>query len=66
VFTFGFGNRKFENKKLKFERVENFKCLEVILNEDNNNQIDLQERVKNASITYFMIQFFLNKNITKN
>jgi len=26
--------------------VENFKYLRVILNEDNNNQIDLQERKK--------------------
>jgi len=28
-------------KNYKFERVENFKYLGVILNEDNNNQIDL-------------------------
>ena len=32
-------------KKYEFERVENSKCLGVILNEDNNNQIDLQERI---------------------
>ena len=31
-------------KNYKFERVENFKYLGVILNEDYNNQIDLQER----------------------
>jgi hypothetical protein len=44
--------------------VENFKYLGVILNEDNNNQIDLQERIKNANKTYFMLQkFFKNKNI---
>ena len=36
-------------KNYKFERVENFKYLGVILNEDNNNQIDLQERIKNAN-----------------
>jgi hypothetical protein len=30
----------------KFGRVENFKYLGVILNEDNNNQKDLQERIK--------------------
>jgi hypothetical protein len=30
----------------KFERVQNFNYLWVILNEDNNNQIDLQERIK--------------------
>jgi hypothetical protein len=35
-------------KNYKFERVENFKYLEVIINDDNNNQIDLQERIKNA------------------
>jgi len=28
-------------KNYKFERVENFKYLGVIINEDNNNQIDL-------------------------
>jgi len=33
-------------KNYKFERVENFKYLGVILNEDNNNQIDLQEIIK--------------------
>jgi len=33
----------------------------------NSNQIDLQERIKNANKTYFMLQnfFFLNKNISK-
>jgi len=36
-------------KHQKFERVENFKYLGVIRNEDNNNQIDLQERIKNAN-----------------
>jgi hypothetical protein len=51
--------KKFTN----FERVENFKCLGVILNEDNNNQIDLQERVKNANKTYFMLQKFFKNNI---
>jgi hypothetical protein len=46
--------------------VENFKYLGVILNEDNNNQRDLQERIKNANKTYFMLQnFFKNKNISK-
>ena len=43
--------------------MENFKCLGVILSEDNSNQIDLQERIKNANKTYFMLQkFFKNKN----
>ena len=46
--------------------MENFKYLGVILNEDNNNQIDLQVRIKNANKTYFMLQkFFKNKNISK-
>ena len=54
-------------KIYKFERVENFKYLGVTLNEDNNNQIDLQERIKkNANKTYFMLQkFFKNENISK-
>jgi len=33
------------------ERDENFKYLGVILNEDNNHQIHLQERIKNANKT---------------
>jgi hypothetical protein len=33
-------------RKYAFERVEYFKYLGVILNEDNNNQIDLQERIE--------------------
>ena len=33
-------------KNYTFERVENFKYLGVILNENNNCQIDLQERKK--------------------
>jgi len=38
----------------------------VILDEDNNHQIDLQERIKNANKTYFMPQkVFGNKNISK-
>jgi len=46
--------------------VENFKYLGVVLNEDNNKPIDLQERMKNANKTYFMLQkFFKNKNISK-
>jgi len=39
--------------------LENFKYLGVILNEDNNNQIDLKERIKNTNKTYFMLQIFL-------
>ena len=58
------GHLKINN--YKFESVEHFKYLGVILNENNNNQIDLQERIKNANRTYFMLQnFFKNKNISK-
>ena len=49
-------------KNYKFERVENVKYLGVTLNEDNNNQIDLQERINNANKTQFMLQnFFKNQ-----
>ena len=49
-----------------WERLENFKCLGVICNEDNNIQIDLQERIINVNKTYFVLQIFLkNKNISK-
>jgi bifunctional N-acetylglucosamine-1-phosphate-uridyltransferase/glucosamine-1-phosphate-acetyltransferase GlmU-like protein len=51
-------------KNYKFERAENLKYLGVILHEDNNHQIYLQEIIKNANKTYFMLQHFLkNKNI---
>ena len=51
-------------KTYKFEGMENFKYLGVIFNEDNDNQIDLQERIKNANKTYFMLQkFSKNKSI---
>jgi hypothetical protein len=45
--------------------VENFKYLRVMLNEDNNNQTDLQERIKNTNKIYLLLQtFFKNKNIS--
>ena len=51
-------------KNYTFERVENFQYLGVIINADNNHQTHLQERIKNANKTYFMLQnFFKNKNI---
>jgi hypothetical protein len=57
---------KADIKNYKFERVENFKYLGVILHEGDNHQIHLQERIKNANKTYFMLQnFFKNKNISK-
>jgi hypothetical protein len=41
-------------------------CITVHHNEDNNNQIHLQERIKNANKTYFMLQiFFRNENISR-
>jgi len=49
---------EFFNDMIKFERMENFKYLGVILNEDNNKQIDFQGRIKNANKTYFMLQNF--------
>ena len=53
-------------KNYKFERVASFIYLGVILNEDNNSQIDLQERIKSANKTYFMLQkIFKNKNISR-
>jgi hypothetical protein len=45
-------------KNYKFERVESFKYLGVVLNEDNNNQIDLQERIKNANKTFYATKIF--------
>jgi len=50
-------------KNYTFERVENFKYLDVIHNEDNNHQTDLQERIKNANKTYFMLQKVLGIKI---
>jgi len=53
-------------KDYTFERVGNFKYLVVILNEDNNHQIYLKDRTKNANKTYFVLQkVFRNKNISK-
>jgi hypothetical protein len=51
----------------KFERAENFKYLVVKHNEDNNQQTDLQKRVKNANKTYCVLQNFLKiKTYLKN
>jgi len=50
-------------KNHTFEKVEYFKCLGVMLNEDNNCQIDLQERKKNANKTYMLQKFSRNRNI---
>jgi len=52
-------------KNYKFERMENFKYLGVILNEDNNNQIDLQKRINNANKTNFSYKFFLKMKTSK-
>jgi hypothetical protein len=53
-------------KNYKFESVENFKYL-VTLSEDNSNQIDLQERIKNANknILYYK-NFFKIKTCQRN
>jgi len=38
----------------------------VTFNEDNNHQTDLQERIKNANKTHFMLKkLFRNKNVSK-
>ena len=47
----------FEKKNYKFEGVENFKYLGVILNEDNNHT-DLQEIIKNANKTFYATEIF--------
>jgi cyanophycinase-like exopeptidase len=53
----------FKIKVYKFLIVENFKYLGVIIKEDNNYQIDLQEGMRNANKTYFMVQKFFKNNI---
>jgi len=41
--------------------------IDAVLLLNNKHHIDLQERIKNANKTYFMLQkFFRNKNISKN
>jgi hypothetical protein len=47
-------------KNYKFERAENFKYLEVILNEDNNHQIHLQDRIKMLTKYTLCYKFFSN------
>ena len=48
-------------KNYTLERVENFKYLGVIINEDNKHQTDLQERIETANTTYFMLQKIFQK-----
>jgi hypothetical protein len=43
---------KIGHLKIKNYKLENFKYLGVILNEGNNNQTGLQERIENANKTY--------------
>jgi len=45
-------------KNYKFERVKIFKYLGFVLNEDNNNQIDLQERMKMPTKHILCYKFF--------
>ena len=53
--------------KIKITNFNDCKILniqELLLNEDNNNQTDLQERIKNANKTYFMLQtLFKNEDM---
>ena len=66
------GDKRGEIKvsKYTFEKVENFKYLGVIINENNKKEFEIQERLKNANKAYFMLQNILKlKNIkirTKN
>jgi hypothetical protein len=53
-------------KNYTFKRVGNFKYLGVILNEDNNHQIHLQKRIKNANKTYLLQKFLEIKIHLKN
>ena len=52
-------------KNYQFERAENLTYLGVILNEDNNNQIDLQKRIKNANKTNCSYKVFLKIKTSK-
>ena len=59
------GDKKREIKinKYTFEKVDNFKYLGVITNE-NKKEFEIQERLKKANKTYFMLQNILkSKNI---
>ena len=47
--------RQLTIKNYTFERVENFPYLGVILSEDNNNKVDLQDKIKNANKTYLRL-----------
>jgi hypothetical protein len=56
----------FKIKNYNFERVENFKYLGIILNEDKSNQMDWRERITNANKTYCVLQKFVkNKNLPR-
>jgi hypothetical protein len=53
-------------KNYKFERAEIFKYLGGILNEDNNYQIDLHEKIKKCKQNILhATKVFKNKNISK-
>ena len=57
------GKNEIEIRKL-FVEMENITRklglqINLRVNEDNNNQIDLQERIKNANKTHFILQNFL-------
>jgi len=51
-------NKTVNNTNYTLEKVENFKYLGFILRVDNSHQIDLQEGIKNANKTCFMLQHF--------
>ena len=45
--------------------MENVKHSGVILTEDNNNQIDLQERIRNAKTIFYATKIFKNKTFQR-
>ena len=60
----GHKKREIKINKYTFEKVDNFKYLGIIINENNKKEFEIQERLKNANKAYFMLQNILkSKNI---
>jgi hypothetical protein len=63
----GVKKKEIQINKYTFENVDNLKYLGVMINEINNKDFEIQERIKNANKAYFMLQnIFKCKNISKN
>ena len=57
------GDKKKEIKiKNTFEKVDNFKYLGVLINENNKKDFEIQERIKKANKAYFCYRTYLNPN----